>query len=455
MIDNPENVTLPGFEDIEADEEIDDDNILPGFDDVEDDVNNDGILPGFEDANETSDDDILPGFEEEVEEVAEEQTDNEDDSDILPGFEQIEENDDEEDEEMLPGVSLDNDKQEEIYEDEPNSTVSEDNDINSVYINNSKINQVRKEPRKEFVENIDIERLLTRNHKIATFVGTSKNGPSFIVSNIAEYLAEAGVDTAILDATLNKNSYYIYTKNEEELRSRAAYSITNLLNGTAKGIRVSQNLSVYTTVPNHDDNLENYGKILETLVKNHSVVLIDCDFYTPHGYFEKAQEIYLVQSMDILTIQPLTAFLRELKSKNILSDEKIKIIINKYVRMKKIDSKNIIGGMAFYNDPEMSFMTELFNRDKVEYQEIPFDDDIYVKYLDGIVDCDISIKRYSRDFMMVLRDLAYMVYPELPMPNTKGGGYSGYNYNKKAKTQYSNGFSSSVNNTLNNMKKNY
>ena len=104
--------------------------------------------------------------------------------------------------------------------------------------------------------------------------------------------------------------------------------------------------------------------------------------------------------------------------------------------MKKIDSKNIIGGMAFYNDPEMSFMTELFNRDKVEYQEIPFDDDIYVKYLDGIVDCDISIKRYSRDFMMVLRDLAYMVYPELPMPNTKGGGYSGYNYNKKTKTQF-------------------
>ena len=57
--------------------------------------------------------------------------------------------------------------------------------------------------------------------------------------------------------------------------------------------------------------------------------------------------------------------------------------------------------------------------------------------------------------MIILRNLAGMVYPQI-MRQPKSG-YSGYNYNKnkKTNTQYSNGFSNSVNNTLNNMKKKY
>ena len=97
--------------------------------------------------------------------------------------------------------------------------------------------------------------------------------------------------------------------------------------------------------------------ILETLLKQHNLILIDCDLNTQFDYFVKSQETYLIQSMDILTIQPLTAFLRELKSQDILDQSKLKIILNKTLRLKSVSSKNIIGGMAFYNDPEMSFMT--------------------------------------------------------------------------------------------------
>ena len=43
----------------------------------------------------------------------------------------------------------------------------------------------------------------------------------------------------------------------------------------------------------------------------------------PLEYFEKTQEIYLVQSFDILTIQPLTAFLRDLKTKGILARDTV------------------------------------------------------------------------------------------------------------------------------------
>ncbi len=64
---------------------------------------------------------------------------------------------------------------------------------------------------------------------------------------------------------------------------------------------------------------------------------MDCDFETNFGYFKEAQEIYLVQSFDVLTIQPLTAFLRDLKAKNILNPEKIKNNFKQIFKSKKCD----------------------------------------------------------------------------------------------------------------------
>ena len=256
-----------------------------------------------------------------------------------------------------------------------------------------------------------------------------------------------GIDTAILDTTKNKNSYYIYTKNEEQLRNTASQSITKLLDGINDGIKVNTNLSVYTSVPSQEVGIENAGKILETLIKRHNVVLIDCDFDTPYEYFAKSQEIYLVQSMDILTIQPLTAFLRDLKSKNIISQNKIKILLNKAMRLKGVSSKNIIGGMAFYNDPEMSFMTELFDRNSVKYLEIPFNEEVYAIYLEGIIECEVNTSKYPKNFQPILKELANMVYPLLPNNKKTEKPKKGY--------EYSSGFSSSVNNTLNDMKRRY
>ena len=61
------------------------------------------------------------------------------------------------------------------------------------------------------IEEIDLSNLLTADKKIASFVGTGKNGTSFIVNNIAALMSSIGINTAILDTTQNKNSYYIYT----------------------------------------------------------------------------------------------------------------------------------------------------------------------------------------------------------------------------------------------------
>ena len=288
--------------------------------------------------------------------------------------------------------------------------------------------------------------MLTKDKKVVAFVGTSKNGTSFLVNNTAELLSQKGINVAILDLTRNKNAYYIYTENEENLRNVAYSCIENLKIGNAQGIQVHKNLTVYTTLPGDTQAESDYTNILATLTKNYSLVILDCDFETDYNYFAQVQEIYLVQSLDILTIQPLTAFLRNLKAKNMLNPEKIRIVLNKMVNLKSVNEKTIIGGIAYYNDPAMSFMTELFNKDTVNYCTIPFEEQTYAKYLDGIINCKITLNGYSKNFIASLNVLGDMVYP-LINNNARNNSYSSYNPN--------NSFSPSMNNTLNRMKNNY
>ena len=263
----------------------------------------------------------------------------------------------------------------------------------------------------QYTSNVDLSSLLTRDKKIVSFVGTTKNGTSFIVNNLAELFSSMGISTAILDMTQSRNAYYIYTKNDENLRKTAENCINNLRSNIPEGIKVNKNLTVYTSVPGTNQNVEDAENILSTLLQNYSLVLIDCDFDTPVEYFYNSQEIYLVQSMDVLTIQPLTAFLRELKNKNILNEQKIKIIINKEQRVGGLSPKVIIGGMAFYNDPSMSFMTELFDRTRIKYTTIPFEVQNYSAYLEALVNCNISLRQYTKVFNAKLKELASMVYP--------------------------------------------
>ena len=371
------------------------------------------VLPGLEEKNE---DTILPGFENEEE--------NQEDV-LLPGFQEKTE----ETEGILPGVDTSNEAE----------TISNTNYNNFENETEKSIQNVNKT-----YEDVDISNLLTSDRKVACFIGTSKNGTSFIVNNLAEITSKMGIDTAILDTTKNRNSYYIYTKNEEDLRKIAMNSINDLLQGRANGIQVNKNLTVYTSLPEETEGIENAGTILQTLLQRHSLVLIDCDFETPLEYFEKTQEIYLVQSFDILTIQPLTAFLRELKSKNILEANKLRVILNKAIKVRGINDKTIIGGMAYYNDPAMSFMTELFDKNTIRYIAIPFNEEVYSKYLENVINCEITVKGYPKNIIQIFNELSNMVYPLV-------SGKSTY-VPPRVET---NGFTPSMNSTLNQMKNRY
>ena len=203
------------------------------------------ILPGFEDYNEPEeqDENILPGFEEEPE--------NEEEN-ILPGFEEKTEH---KEDNILPG--FEETSKETYYQPE---TSKQEN-----YYQNYNMNQIQNTYQQH--EDIDISSLLTASKKVACFIGTSKNGTSFVVNNLAEITSSMGIDTAILDTTKNRNSYYIYTKNEEELREIATRSIDGLANGVATGIPVNKNLTVYTSLPEEGDSIIHVERILETLLK--------------------------------------------------------------------------------------------------------------------------------------------------------------------------------------------
>lgn len=412
-IENGSEIMLPGFEEgkettnnNETTEKsvkeniVKDDPVMPGFN-IETEPEDDVIMPGFDGKYETENDIIMPGFDEKK---------KPENDVIMPGFDEKKEP---ENDVIMPGLN----KKVEPKKDD--------------FYNNQQ---------EEFPK-VDLTPFLVNNKNIACFVGTSKNGTSFVVNNVAQVLSSKGISTAILDLTQNRNDYYIYTNNEDTLRNKAMNCFQDLLNGVPNGIQANKNLTVYTSLPN-EDIIRNAGQILKTLISNYSIVLIDCDFQTPISYFSYAQEVYLVQSMDVLTIQPLTAFLNMLRSKNVLDESKLRIVLNKVEKLRRVNDKVIIGGMSSYNDPAMTYMVNLFDKNVIRYISIPFDEQVYVKYLEGLIDCEISLKGYPKNIIQVFTELANMLYSSTMGKTTY-----------RPPTANGTGFSPSINSTLEQMRK--
>ena len=187
--------------------------MLPGFEEGKETTNNnetteksvkenivkdDPVMPGFNIETEPEDDVIMPGFDGKYE------TENDI---IMPGFDEKKEP---ENDVIMPGLN----KKVEPKKDD--------------FYNNQQ---------EEFPK-VDLTPFLVNNKNIACFVGTSKNGTSFVVNNVAQVLSSKGISTAILDLTQNRNDYYIYTNNEDTLRNKAMNCFQDLLNGVPNGIKI-------------------------------------------------------------------------------------------------------------------------------------------------------------------------------------------------------------------------
>ena len=281
--------------------------------------------------------------------------------------------------------------------------------------NNMNYNYVEQTPNMNRNMDIQVQNVANQvnSKNVFSFVGTSKNGTSFLVNSLAILFSSIGINTAIVDLTKNKNDYYMCTNNEERLREIATLSIIKLEKGIAEGVQINKNLSVYTGLPTNDTNKLNSRAVIDTLKKNHTLILLDCDFETNLEYYTYSNQIFTVQSLDVLTMQPLTIHLKKLKELGIISDSKISIILNKEVPVKGLTKKLMIGGLSMYNSPNMEERVQLFNKDNVKVYSVPFDIQAYQKYLENIVHCKFEITGYPKKFITELQLIAENIYPEI------------------------------------------
>lgn len=244
--------------------------------------------------------------------------------------------------------------------------------------------------------------------KTVCFVGAPKAGTTFCINAIGTYLAKKGVKTAIVDMSRKRDMYTIYTYDNTGKRNIAGESLKYASNGKNEPL-VYEKLSIYTAVPGEDRKSYNPNLLVETISKNNNVVLIDADFSTPLDYFRLAQDIYIVQDMNILNISQITMFLRELKQRGI-GMEKIKIIINKYVECS-LSSKDIIDGIATYTSYDLKMFDELFNPKRVQYFILPFDVENYKKYIEMVYKYSNKFSSFTKEFQDNLNQIINTIYP--------------------------------------------
>ena len=208
--------------------------------------------------------------------------------------------------------------------------------------------------------------------------------------------------------TRKRDMYTIYTYDNTGKRNIAERSLQFASNGKNEPL-VYDKLSIYTAVPGEDRKSYNPNLLVETIQKNNNVVLIDADFSTPLDYFRLANDIYIVQDMNILNVNQLTMFLRELKQRGIGMD-KIKIVVNKYIDCS-LSSKEIIDGIATYTSYDLKMFDELFNPKRIQYFILPFNVENYKKYIDMVYKYSNKFSSFSKDFQENLNGIINTIYP--------------------------------------------
>lgn len=244
--------------------------------------------------------------------------------------------------------------------------------------------------------------------KTVCFVGAPKVGTTFCINAIGTYLAKKKIKTAMVDMTRKRDLYTIYTYDNTGKRNIAGDSLKYASSGKNEPL-IYDKLSIYTAVPGEDRKSYNPSLLVDTIVKNNNVVLIDADFSTPLDYFRLAQDIYIVQDMNILNISQITMFLRELKQRGIGMD-KIKIVINKYVDCS-LSSKDIVDGIATYTSYDLKMFDELFNPKRMQYFILPFDVENYKKYIDMVYKYSNKFSSFTKEFQDNLNQIINTIYP--------------------------------------------
>ena len=246
--------------------------------------------------------------------------------------------------------------------------------------------------------------------KVVCFIGAPKVGTTFCINAIATMLYRRNIKVGIVDLTKKRDSYILYTYDNEGKRAIAAESMKYASNGLNQPL-VYGKLSVYTGVPGEDRKQYNATNVVQTAMQNNSVVLIDCDFSTPVDYYRLAQDIYVIQDMDVLNVNQITMFLKEIKTRGIPMN-KVKIVINKHVKCA-LTSKDLIDGIATYSSLDMNMVDPepLFDTPGLQYFILPFDQENYTKYIEMVFKSSNAFSTFTREFKIALEQITNAIYP--------------------------------------------
>ena len=249
--------------------------------------------------------------------------------------------------------------------------------------------------------------------KMVVFVGANKVGTTFMTNAIAHSMANAKINTSILDMTRDRSMFYLYNQNDKTLRKRAEECMQKVMDGDDCYLETTNRyLKVYTTIPGTlTDPRRGYKHkaIIETVKSNCNLTIVDADFTTPIDYFDQANEVYLVQDLDLLKMPDTTLFLRELKNRG-MDMKKIRIIINKYVKTS-LSQKQIVQTLSSYSDPSMSFYDTVLPGKVMSYI-VPYNLNNYAKYVDSVCSGVLSYKGYSADFMQAIDEIGSAIFPK-------------------------------------------
>lgn len=244
--------------------------------------------------------------------------------------------------------------------------------------------------------------------KVVCFVGAPKAGTTFCINAISTTLFKRNIAVGIVDLTRKRDSYTLYTYDNEGKRAIAAESMKYASNGFNEPL-IYGKLSIYTGVPGEDRKQYIAPNVIQTATTNNSVVLVDCDFSTPIDYYRLAQEIYIIQDMDVLNVNLITMFLREIKTRGIPLN-KVRIIINKHVKCA-LTAKDILDGIATYTSFDLKMFDELFAASEMQYYILPFSEDNYTKYVEMMYKYSNTFSSFTKEFRDALMKIVNAIYP--------------------------------------------
>ena len=221
----------------------------------------------------------------------------------------------------------------------------------------------------------------------ACFVGNDNTGTSSIIAILGQYFSEKKIKCAIIDYSLNKDSFDIYS---EYINQRV---------NDYREYKINSYLSIYTGL----DTAANLEHIIAKNSEKHNVFLIDTststlDLSSTH-FIDK---FYLLNDMDISEVRNCTAYQLQMKN-NEIPVNKIRYIINKVIPTS-ISVKEIVACMKVFKDLDNSMVN--VTNEIIKYFEVPYELSIIkMKY-----ECKYNLKNLDAEFMEKIKQIANDIY---------------------------------------------